>query len=154
MNGLRIGACTPAQVGERVAELTRDLADQGCLTRRQAYRLRLAADEITTNIATHGYRDGPGLIDVTTGIEPDRVWLRIEDESPPFDPYSHDPDPHLALDPHERELGRLGLYLATVVTDELRYDRVAGRNRNTLIMHRTLDQDGGSDGGQERPARR
>lgn len=113
----------------RVAELAACLARVGGLSGRQAYRLRLAADEIITNILLHGYR-GDGVVDLRGGVEADRVWLRIEDDAPPFDPRSYD---------RERvrcQVGGFGLYLATAGVDELRYEHAGGRNRNTLVIRR------------------
>lgn len=129
----------PESAPRRVAALAACLSTMGGLTRPQAYRLRLAADEITTNIWLHGYRGCPGVVDLSAGVEPARVWLRTEDDAPPFDPCSHDPDPDLALDPIERVAGRLGLYLARTGLDQLGYEYAGCRNRNTLIMRRPLN---------------
>jgi serine/threonine-protein kinase RsbW len=122
--------------GQELAELVRRLADRGGLTQGQAYRLRLAADEITTNIANHGYRGATGTVELRGDVDGDRVWLCIEDRAIPFDPYEHHPDPRLLSAPSVREPGGLGLHLALSAVDELRYQRSSDRNRNTLVMLR------------------
>lgn len=111
------------------------LSHKAELPRGKAYWLRLAAEEITTNIAQHGYR-GTGPVRLTGGIQADRVWLRIEDKAPAFDPGTYDPGPRLATKPSEREAGGFGLLLALHKLDEFCYERAGGTNRNTLIMYR------------------
>lgn len=124
-----------------VADLVGALAAEAGLTSRQAYWLRLAADEITTNIAHHGYRGGGGVVDIAAEIEPDRLRVWIEDDAPPFDPTAYDPAPRLAVPPlHREEEGGYGLLLALGKVDEFGYEYAGGRNRNTLIMRR-----GGAD---------
>lgn len=135
-NGQLRLTCSPCSA-DQVAVFVRSLATRGGLTDRQAYWLRLAADEITTNIAVHGYSGAAGLLELEGGVEDDTVWLRIEDEAHPFDPRSHDPRAVLQSCPAKREEGGLGLFLALNGLDDFTYDYVHGRNRNTLIMHRS-----------------
>ncbi|WP_226899887.1 ATP-binding protein [Nonomuraea phyllanthi] len=117
-----------------VADFIEALAGEAGLTSRQAYWLRLAADEITTNIAHHGYRGEGGVVDLSGEIEPDRLRVSIEDDAPPFDPGCYDPAPRLAVPPAQRDEGGYGLLLAMGKVDEFHYEYVGGRNRNTLIM--------------------
>ena len=129
-----------------VAELAGLLASRGGLSSWQAYRLRLAAEEITVNIAEHGYRGGPGVVDILGRVDGAHVWLRTEDDAPPFDPRRHDPAPALAADPFQRTVGGLGIHLALGGLDGFAYDHVDGRNRNTMIMSRRGGPDGTNDG--------
>lgn len=138
-----------------VADFVGDVAREANLSPGKSYWLRLAVEEITINIGQHGYR-GPGLVRLTSDIGPDRVWLRIEDEAPAFDPRSHDSGPRLETAPPEREVGGLGLLLALYRLDGFCYERIGGRNRNTLIMFRSETDhdpglvDGVRDGVEER----
>ncbi|WP_309110626.1 ATP-binding protein [Saccharothrix sp.] len=132
---------TPADpVGPRVAALVRDLAARAGLDRARAYRLRLASDEIATNAVTHG---GVDTVSLCGGLDDTRVWVVVEDNAPPFDPRTYDPEVVLT-DPHEREPGGLGLFLAHSGVDELHYERTANRNRTTLVIHRELSVPGGN----------
>ncbi|MBW4717745.1 ATP-binding protein [Saccharothrix obliqua] len=126
---------TVDDIGARVAEVVRSLAARAALTRAQAYRLRLAADEIATNIVLHGY-GGEGEVGLCGGVAEDHVWLRTEDSAPPFDPRDHDPSPVLTADPATRAPGGLGVHLALAAVDELRYEQVAGLNHTTLVVYR------------------
>lgn len=130
--------------GEELAEFVRSLARQAGLDPHQVYRLRLAADEITTNIALHGYRGAGGEVEIEGEAGPDGVRLRIEDSAPPFDPRTHDPGPRLVADPSEGPEGGFGLFLALRGLDHFAYDYVGGRNLNTLVVRRSSS--GGTDG--------
>jgi anti-sigma regulatory factor (Ser/Thr protein kinase) len=130
--------------GDELADFVRSLSRQAGLDSRQAYRLRLAADEITTNIALHGYRGAGGVVEVEGGVDESGVWLRIEDTAPPFDPRTHDPGPRLLADPAGGTEGGFGLFLALRGLDHFAYDYVGGRNLNTLVVRRSAE--GGKDG--------
>jgi len=56
-----------AGISRQVADFVGSLARQAGLTAGQAYRLRIATDEIATNIAHYGYRDQDGVVDITGG---------------------------------------------------------------------------------------
>lgn len=159
MPARRLQANSGTDVPGALAGFVAELAVQGGLSAAQAYRLRLAADEITTNIACHGYRGAAGAIDLDGYAANGRVWLRIEDDAPPFDPRGHHPDPRLSAAPHERAAGGLGLHLALTVVDEFGYQHVRGRNRNVLVLHseragrRGVPKDGGNDERYDRASR-
>lgn len=123
----------PATDADAIARFVGIVAREARLPDEKAYWLRLAVEEITTNIWQHGYR-GSGQVRLIGGVEDRRAWIRIEDEAPAFDPRTHDPGPRLAMEPAEREEGGFGLLLALHKLDEFRYERTRGRNCNTLIM--------------------
>lgn len=119
---------------ERVACYVRSLARQGNLTASAEYKLRLAVDEIVTNIIMHGYRDGPGEICVSGGVENDHVWLRVADQAPPFDPRTVHSGPQLDTPLMEMRLGGLGVFLALKAVDGFSYEFANGKNINTFTI--------------------
>src|SRR3954471_20809308 len=65
----------------------------------------------------------------------DRIWLRIVDDAPAFDP-TRVPEPDdLRRPPLDRRPGGLGLYLARSCVDGMSYELVNGRNAVTLTIH-------------------
>ncbi|MFC1408263.1 ATP-binding protein [Streptacidiphilus sp. N1-12] len=121
---------------EQITRFVLGLVRRASLPDQAGYRLRLAVDELATNTVTHGYRDGGGEITVYGGVEPDRVWIRLEDQADCFDPRTrlHPPDPATPL--QDRPIGGLGIYLALTSLDEFDYAYVCGRNVLTLTVRR------------------
>jgi serine/threonine-protein kinase RsbW len=107
------------------------------LDKRAIYRLRLAVDEVVTNIVTHGYTASsePGPVEIWAEIAEGALAIFVEDTGTTYDPGSQAPnDSSQPL--AERPAGGLGLFLAMENVDEFRYERIGERNRHTFIMHR------------------
>ena len=117
--------------------LTAETATAG-LDPQAGYKLRLAADEIATNIIVHGYAGAaqPGTIDIRVDSDERGVTVIVEDSAAPFDPRLVPPPDDLHLPPTQRRLGGLGIYLAMRSVDRFEYERVGDRNRNVLAMDR------------------
>ena len=95
-----------------------------------------AVDEAATNVIKHGYRGGPGWLDVDVTLEDGRFIVTLEDVAPPFDPTTV-PAPDLAIPPLARKPGGMGVHLIREATDAVSYrPRPGGGNILTLI--RTL----------------
>ncbi|WP_251049870.1 MULTISPECIES: anti-sigma regulatory factor [unclassified Streptomyces] len=120
-------------LGEIAAFVLR-LAAAGGLDKGAAYRLRLAVDELATNIVMHGYRGGGGRITVRGRSGPAGVQIAIEDTAPAFDPVEGCLPPVPGLPPERRRVGGLGIHLALTSVDEFSYTRRNGRNISTLTV--------------------
>jgi anti-sigma regulatory factor (Ser/Thr protein kinase) len=121
----------------QLADFTQDLAAAGELTSARAYGLRLAADELATNVIVHGYGEGnPGVLTIDGGVDQESVWLRLIDSAPPFDPNTQSPPADVQTPLRERRPGGLGLHLVRSVVDEFRYEFVDGQNRQTIVIQR------------------
>jgi serine/threonine-protein kinase RsbW len=95
-----------------------------------------AVDEAATNVITHGYRGGPGWLDVGVGLADDRFVVTIEDAAPAFDPTAV-PAPDLGVRPLARRPGGMGVHLMREATDELAYrPRPGGGNILTMVRSR------------------
>lgn len=85
------------------------------------YALRLAMEEVCTNLIVHGYRGVPaGPIEVAVHDEREKVTIVIRDRAPPFD-LARAPSPDLTSDVEHRATGGLGWYLVTKMMDEIDY---------------------------------
>ncbi len=120
-----------------VVDFVADVAAAGGLGRDARYKLRLAVDEIVTNIVNHGYVafGHDGVIRLVARVTADEVVVVIEDEAPRFDPHAT-PTPGVHAPPEQRPTGGLGIFLARQCVDELRHEEVGGLNRNTLVVRR------------------
>jgi len=121
-----------------IAAYVLNAATTAGLDRKSAYRLRLAVDEIATNIVMHGY-DAAGMqgaIWVQATLLPKTLTIVLEDEAPEYDPLSTPTPDDLDAPIAERQIGGLGVYLTLRGVDEFHYERAAGRNRNVFTMRR------------------
>jgi anti-sigma regulatory factor (Ser/Thr protein kinase) len=100
-----------------------------------AFDVRLAAEEVVTNVIEHGYAgtEMPGPITIRFRHDPQRVVVTVDDLAPPFDPATIRPaDPSAPLE--ERRIGGLGWHFVTQVMDEVRHEHRHPRgNRLTLV---------------------
>ncbi|HVO43455.1 MAG TPA: ATP-binding protein [Aggregatilineales bacterium] len=110
-------------------------AQRAGLDSKATYRLRLAVDELATNVFTHAYSADAGSLSVQAVIKADKIEIRIEDTGPAFDPRNVKP-PDLTLPPEKRPIGGLGVYLVTQSVDSFSYKRIGARNRSILTVRR------------------
>jgi serine/threonine-protein kinase RsbW len=95
-----------------------------------------AVDEAVTNIIVHGYRGGPGMIDLTAELIGDDIVITLQDRAPPFDPTTI-AAPDLTILPHRRRPGGMGIHLMRLALDSVRHrPRPGGGNILTLTRSR------------------
>jgi serine/threonine-protein kinase RsbW len=97
---------------------------------------QLAVEEAVTNIILHGYRDGSGEILVLCRASRGIVEIQLEDRAPAFNPLSL-PEPDLAGDIEDRQIGGLGIFLVRRVMDEILYRYEDGKNILVLIKRKS-----------------
>lgn len=140
----------PLTVAGTLDSLTaiRDYVDQaaarGGLDRRAGYRLRLAVDEIATNIVNYGYDRANLSGDIRLTATVDDAWVRVslEDTGIAYDPTAAEPPDDLDDPLEERQIGGLGIFLTLRGVDEFRYQRLGDRNVNVFAMRRAAGQNG------------
>jgi len=115
-----------------------ELAQKAGLVKKSTYSLKLAIDEISTNIILYGYERAGLKADFTvlSEISDDKLTVILEDVAAPFDPLSREmPDNEdLTMALEEREIGGLGIFLTVKGVDEFSYEYKDGKNRNIFIM--------------------
>jgi serine/threonine-protein kinase RsbW len=129
----------PAELG-RVADvrkLVRDVAGACNAPEPCMDDLVQAVDEATTNVILHGYRGGPGWVDVAAERVGDQIIVTVTDEAPPFDPTGV-PEPDLSISPNRRRPGGMGVHLIRKATDSLDHAPRPGGG-NILTLARRLD---------------
>jgi serine/threonine-protein kinase RsbW len=92
----------------------------------------LAMNEATTNLVQHGYRGGPGRIEIEVRYEEATLVVCLRDWSTPFDP-AQIPDRDVTVPLEERPLGGLGITMMRQLTDGLIY-RPGPEGANELIL--------------------
>ncbi len=120
-----------------IADYVLQAAARSGLDKRATYRLRLAVDEIATNIVAHGYAEAglSGSIRVAAEHLGDRLRVTLEDTAIPYNPLGQARPDNLDTPIAERPMGGLGVFLALQGCDRFAYEHKDGRNRNILEMN-------------------
>lgn len=121
----------------RVADWINAVCAAHALSPRICEQLILCAEELVTNIVMHAYDDhAEHQIQLRLRLTDEGLAFEFEDDGRPFDPRNAaPPDPAATLE--TTGIGGWGIQLVRRFSDELRYLREAGRNRLTLVFHRT-----------------
>ncbi len=125
---------------EKIGKYILQAAENAGLERKRAYRLRLAVDEIVTNIINYGYLQAglEGVITVNADLDERSLTITLDDTSGHFDPtLKAPPVPDAFTQPlEERKNGGWGVYLAIQSVDQFRYQRLGDHNQNIFVMYR------------------
>lgn len=105
------------------------------------YELKLAVDEASTNIITHGYAGmNPGSIILCLELEPSQVTLTLTDFGHSFEP-NQAPLPDLEAGLEDRPMGGFGLFFIYQTMNEVSYQ--ASNCGNILTFIKRLDSPAG-----------
>jgi anti-sigma regulatory factor (Ser/Thr protein kinase) len=108
----------------RIAEF---ILDAG-LPEDMAHDLRLAAEEMLTNICKYAYSDsGEHAILLDLAVEGSQARLRLSDDGMEFDPLEA-PAPDFSIPLEDRPIGGLGIHIVRNLAHSIEYHRIAGRN--------------------------
>lgn len=123
-----------------LADFVKSAAAAAGLDKKAAYKLRLAVDEIATNIIIHGYEEAglEGTVQILSELDDKTLTISLEDSGASYDPHQHllPQDEHLQKPLEQRQMGGLGIYLVLQGVDKFIYERKGDRNLNTFIMNR------------------
>jgi serine/threonine-protein kinase RsbW len=144
MEPLNVSGTTLDSLGE-IAQYVMAAAAAAGLSKKSSYKLRLAVDEIATNIINYGYIEAglEGVINLQAKVDPKALTITLEDTAVPYDPTKRElleaeDFSNIALE--DRPVGGWGVYLAFEGVDEFFYERVDNRNRNIFVIHRNLNE--------------
>ncbi|NIJ53944.1 ATP-binding protein [Dyadobacter arcticus] len=123
---------------DSLREYIGELAQQAGLAKKPTYNLKLAIDEIATNIILYGYQ-AAGMeaeVVVLSEITGQELVVILVDEGAKFDPLGKElPDSdYFSKSLEDREIGGLGIFLTINGVDEFSYQYSEGKNRNKFVM--------------------
>lgn len=110
------------------------------------FAVNLALEELITNTISYGFSDGgEHLITIALALDGDDLCVRVEDDASAFNPLEC-AEPNLDAPIEERAVGGLGVHLVRTLMDDVRYERVEGRN---ILSMRKRATDGGAPHSQD-----
>lgn len=106
---------------ERVRNFAAQYAEVYGLPPQDVYSVKLAVDEAFSNIVEHAYGgECQEEIECTCQISNQGLVITLRDCGQPFKP-DEVPEPNLAAELQEREIGGLGLYFIRQLMDEVEF---------------------------------
>ncbi len=113
---------------DQAAETLHRFLDAHRVPAKGAYAIRLALEEIATNIIKFAHDDGARHeITVKVVLGKDAATLTFEDDGREFDPSAPRSIPS-GDSIEERPIGGLGIFLVQDMADEVKYRRARGKN--------------------------
>lgn len=117
---------------ERLARIVDDFGRRHQIEVQIIYTMKLALDEILTNIISYAYDDArEHIIVIRLSLDQEKWTVEVEDDGRPFNPLNA-PEPDTKQLLGERPIGGLGIHLVRKLIDELEYRRQ--NDRNILVM--------------------
>ncbi len=100
------------------------------------WRLKVALDEVLSNVVKHSYGEAAGVIEVRFVLNAQELEITIIDDGQECDPLAGAP-PDTTSPLESREPGGLGVYLVKQLSDRVAYTRRDGRNY--LVFAKRVD---------------
>lgn len=100
---------------------------------KSTMQISVAIDEIMSNIVRYAYlgKNGPATVKVIAKEDPNRVYVRFEDQGVPYNPLTNQ-DPDTTLSAEERGIGGLGVFIVKKTMDSVKYKYEDGKNILTM----------------------
>lgn len=116
----------------RLNEFIELIGDEFALTPDVTFNLNLVLEEAVVNIINYAYpQKHEGLIYLSAQLHEGAVVFILTDTGKEFDP-TMAPDADITLSAEDREIGGLGIFLIRQIMNEVKYERIEGKNVLTL----------------------
>ena len=121
---------------ERVSAFVEGIVEELKLSQDMLCELQLVMEEMVVNVISYAYPEGT-VADITLIAESDGTELTfvISDKGKEFDPTQQE-DADMSINPAEREIGGMGIFIVKNIMNEVTYQRLEGHN--LLTMKKTL----------------
>ena len=130
--------CIKNQISEleRVNQFVEEIGEELGLDMELQMNLNLVMEEMVTNVIFYAYHEGK-IADIELIAESDGKELTfvLSDQGKAFDPTAKE-DTDLDVNPAERELGGMGIYIVKNIMNHVSYQRLEGKN--LLTMKKTI----------------
>ena len=117
---------------ERVSAFVEGIVEELKLGQDMLCELQLVMEEMVVNVISYAYPEGT-VADITLIAESDGTELTfvISDKGKEFDP-THQEDADMSINPAEREIGGMGIFIVKNIMNEVTYQRLEGHNLLTM----------------------
>lgn len=117
---------------ERVNQFVEEIVDELGLDMEMQMNLNLVIEEMVVNVISYAYPEGKtaeiGLLAESDGKE---LTFVLSDKGVAFDPTKKE-SADMDVNPAERDLGGMGIYIVKNIMNEVSYQRLEGKNLLTM----------------------
>ena len=116
----------------RLNEFVEEIGNEFSLSPEVVFNLTLVLEEAVVNIINYAYpKEKHESIYLSAKLYNDSIVLVLTDTGKEFDP-TMAPETDITLSADERPIGGLGIFLIRQIMNEVRYERIDGKNVLTL----------------------
>ena len=117
---------------ERVNQLVEEIGEELGLDMELQMNLNLVMEEMVSNVIFYAYPEGKTAeIELLAESDGKELTFVLSDKGKEFDPTAKaDADPD--VNPAERDIGGMGIYIVKNIMNEVSYQRLEGKNLLTM----------------------
>ena len=124
---------------EKVAQFVEEIGEELGLSMELQMNLNLVMEEMVTNVIFYAYpQDEEADIELLAKSDGKELTFVLSDQGKEFDPTAKE-DVDLDVNPAERELGGMGIFIVKNIMNKVTYQRLEGKN--LLTMTKGLEDD-------------
>ena len=117
---------------EKVAQFIEEIGEELGLSMELQMNLNLVMEEMVTNVIFYAYpQDEEADIELLAMSDGKEVTFVLSDQGKEFDPTAKD-DNDLSVNPAERDLGGMGIFIVKNIMNKVTYQRLEGKNLLTM----------------------
>ncbi len=116
----------------KLNEFIEEIGNELSLSPEVVFNLNLVLEEAVVNIINYAYpKEEHQFIYLSAKLHEGSIVLVLTDTGKEFDP-TMAPEADITLSADEREIGGLGIFLIRQIMNEVKYERIEGKNVLTL----------------------
>ena len=124
---------------EKVARFIEEIGEELGLSMELQMNLNLVMEEMVTNVIFYAYpQDEEADIELLAKSDGKELTFVLSDQGKEFDPTAKE-DTDLDVNPADRELGGMGIFIVKNIMNKVTYQRLEGKN--LLTMTKGLEDD-------------
>ena len=124
---------------EKVTQFVEEIGEELGLSMELQMNLNLVMEEMVTNVIFYAYpQDEEADIELLAKSDGKELTFVLSDQGKEFDPTAKE-DADLDVNPAERELGGMGIFIVKNIMNKVTYQRLEGKN--LLTMTKGLEDD-------------
>lgn len=117
---------------EKVAQFVEEIGEELGLSMELQMNLNLVMEEMVTNVIFYAYPEGEVAdIELLAKSDGKELTFVLSDQGKEFDPTAKE-DTDLDVNPADRDLGGMGIFIVKNIMNKVTYQRLEGKNLLTM----------------------